>query len=151
MLCVCQDFKLSICDHQVVQKKNCFTSLCFLDLFEVCVCVCVCYLCAPGEAGPYYSRQELAVYGGGWDDLRRGHGGDALKSLLLGILVLHGNKHTLFQVLHGLIISHQDTSFSSERQEIPEILQKDWRDLRFKIQERRQPWKVKIIKVRHTN
>lgn len=75
--------------------------------------VCVCYLRAPGEAGPYYSRQELAVYGGGRDDLRRGHGGDALKGLLLGILVLHGNKHTLFQVLHGLMISHQPMTLHS--------------------------------------
>lgn len=101
---VYHDFKLSMCVQHIVQRIAFFLllmSLCFLYLFEenkyivhACVhsCVCVCYLCVAGEAGPYYSRQELAVYGGGWDDLSWGHGGDALQSLLLGILVLHGNR-----------------------------------------------------------
>lgn len=60
---------------------------------QACLCasVCVLYLSVAGEAGSHYSRQQLAVYGGGWDDLSRGHGRDALQSFLLGILVLHAN------------------------------------------------------------
>lgn len=50
------------------------------------------YLCVPGERGVDYSGQELAVDGSGRDDLCRGHGGDAVQRLALGVLVLHRNR-----------------------------------------------------------
>lgn len=58
------------------------------------MCMFASYRCIAGEAGSHYSGQEFAVYGCGRDDLSGGHGGDALQSFLLGILVLrrqHGH------------------------------------------------------------
>lgn len=52
----------------------------------------VSYLCVPGKRGMDYSGQELAVDGSGGDDLSRGHGGDAVQRLALGVLVLHRNR-----------------------------------------------------------
>lgn len=65
----------------------------------VCVSALASYRCIAGEAGSHYSGQEFAVYGCGGDDLSWGHGGDALQSFLLGILVL--------QRQHGHIKSRQ--------------------------------------------
>ena len=55
---------------------------------RACMCACVSHLCVAREAGPHDAGQQLAVYGCGRDDLGRGHGGDALQSLLFGTVVL---------------------------------------------------------------
>lgn len=65
------------------------------------------YLCISGERGMNYSRQELAVDGGGWDNLSRGHGRDAVQRLILGILVLHSNR------THA----YRSQSFTEDKQE----------------------------------
>lgn len=72
--------------------------------------LCLCYLWVAREAGPYDPRQELAVDGSGRDDLSRGHGGDALQSFLLGILVLRkANTHKTKQETHTVSVIMMDT------------------------------------------
>lgn len=96
--------------------ENKYSTSVYLCMY-VCTCVHKYYLCISREAGTDYPRQQLAVYGRGWDDLSRGHGGDALQSFLLGILVLHVNKHhTLINIVIPLniVITVQLVQISSE-------------------------------------
>lgn len=89
----------------------------------MCVCLCVCYLCVAGEAGPYYTRQQFAVYGGGWDNLSWRHGGDALQGLFLGILVLHSNTQVTTFRISAIITMNECAPHSGPTQCKPQLEQ----------------------------
>lgn len=152
MLCVCQDFKLSICGHQVVQKKKMASCPCVSWIYLKFVWrVCVLPARSRGSWSVLFQAGACCV----WRWPRRSaprtwwrcsegpspwHSGPAWQQTHTFSGPTRPNDQP----------PANDTSFSSGRREIPEILQKDWRDLRFEIRERRQPW-VKIIKVGHTD
>ena len=75
-------------------------------------CVCVSHLCVAREAGPDDAGQQFAVYGCGRDDLGRGHGGDALQSLLFSTVVLGRHVNRISTGIHTHHVLPQGNNYS---------------------------------------